>query len=133
MNSKIFEILDDEHFKEEVYKFERYNINSTICILKYDEYSEEFQKIIEDFLRFTDHIEYIDEHHIVVIFKYTDELNAQKALENLSAQYLNGKNFKAGLCSLEMTHGDIEDSIRKAISALKYPVYTNSQINIYEY
>lgn len=67
--------------KKTYYNFERFHVNATFALL----YHEKPMEVIElsQFVRTSDHLIQLDEHHYFIIFAFTTQDNAYKASQNI--------------------------------------------------
>ncbi len=67
--------------KKAYYTFERYDNTSTFSLL----YHEQPLSVVDlsNFVRISDHLIELDEHHYFLIFSYTSHSNTYKAVQNL--------------------------------------------------
>ena len=67
--------------KKAYYTFERYDNTSTFSLLYHDQPLSVIE--LADFVRISDHLIELDEHHYFLIFSYTSHNNTYKAVQNL--------------------------------------------------
>jgi hypothetical protein len=67
--------------KKTYYTFERFNVDATFALL----YHEEPLSVIElsKYVRISDQLISVDEHHYFIIFAFTSQENAYKAAQNI--------------------------------------------------
>ena len=97
------------------YIYERYNVNATFALL-YHEMPLDVETL-GTFLRLSDHVINVDDHHYFIIFAFTTEENAYKAAQNV-LRHLD-RYFKDQSSCIALDNFDIAKSPAIVLGRLK--------------
>lgn len=90
--------------KKTYYTYDRFEVDATFALL----YHEAPLSVVElsKYVRLSDHLMAIDDHHYFIIFAFTSEENAYKASQNIIHKldsYFNDHSSSIALDSLDVT------------------------------
>lgn len=92
------------HIKKSYYTYDRFEVDATFALLYHDEPLTVLE--LSQYLRLSDHLIQLDEHHFFVIFAFTSEENAYKASQNILHKldgHFNNHSSSVALDSLDVT------------------------------